>query len=106
MTPAAGQLMRLAEVPMYAIDPIVRRAPSLQLTADNPPPSARLNAGQADKLGFKGGETVQVVMSQGAARLDLVLDERVPDGCVLVFAGLPETAMLGAHGPATLKVVS
>ncbi|HEU5339327.1 MAG TPA: NADH-quinone oxidoreductase subunit NuoG [Sulfuricaulis sp.] len=106
MEPAAGQLMRLAEVPMYAIDPVVRRAPSLQQTADNPPPSARLNAAQADKLGFKGGETVQVVMSQGAARLDLVLDERVPDGCVLVFAGLPETAMLGAHGPATLKVVS
>ncbi|GAB4511196.1 MAG: NADH-quinone oxidoreductase subunit NuoG [Sulfuricaulis sp.] len=106
MTPAAGQLMRLAEVPMYAIDPIVRRAPSLQKTADNPPPSARLNAAQAGKLGFKGGESVQVVMSQGVAHLDLVLDERVPDGCLLVPAGYPETAMLGAHGPATLKVVS
>jgi NADH-quinone oxidoreductase subunit G len=106
MTPASGQLMRLAEMPMYAIDPIVRRAPALQKTADNPPPSARLNAVQAGKLGFQGGESVQVVMSQGVARLDLVLDERVPDGCVLVPAGYPETAMLGAHGPATLKVAS
>ncbi len=106
MTPAAGQLMRLAEVPMYAIDAIVRRAPSLQKTADNPPPSARVNAAQAGKLGFQGGENVQLVMSQGAAHLDLVLDERVPDGCVLAPAGYPETAMLGAHGPATLKVVS
>jgi NADH-quinone oxidoreductase subunit G len=106
MTPASGQLMRLAEVPMYTVDPIVRRAPALQKTADNPPPSARLNASQAGKLGFQGGQSVQVVMAQGVARLDLVLDERVPDGCVLVPAGYPETAMLGAHGPATLKVAS
>jgi NADH-quinone oxidoreductase subunit G len=106
MTPASGQLMRLAEIPMYTVDPIVRRAPALQITADNPPPSARLNAAQAGKLGFQGGASVQVVMSQGVARLDLVLDERVPDGCVLVPAGYPETAMLGAHGPATLKGAS
>jgi NADH-quinone oxidoreductase subunit G len=106
MTPAAGQLMRLAEVPMYAVDPIVRRALALQKTADNPPPAARINRTQAGKLGFKGGESVQVAMAQGAAQLDLVLDERVPDGCVLVPAGYPETAMLGAHGPATLKAVS
>ncbi len=106
MTPAAGQLMRLAEVPIYAVDPIVRRAPALQKTADNPKPAARINRAQAGKLGFKGGESVQVAMAQGAAQLDLVLDERVPDGCVLVPAGYPETAMLGAHGPATLKAVS
>src|SRR3989344_5001413 len=30
------------------------------------------------KLGFQGGESVQVVMSQGVAHLDLVLDERAP----------------------------
>ncbi|MEW6330684.1 MAG: NADH-quinone oxidoreductase subunit NuoG [Pseudomonadota bacterium] len=103
MTPASGQLMRLAEVPMYAIDPYVRRAPALQKTADNPKPAARLNAAQAGKLGFRGGESVQVEMAQGTARLDLALDERVPDGCVLVPAGYPETSMLGAHGPATVK---
>src|SRR3989344_5245379 len=101
-----GQLMGLAEVPMYAVDPIVRRAPALQKTADNPPPSARLNAAQAGKLGFQGGERVQVVMSQGVALLDLVLDERAREGGVLVPAGYPETAMLGAHGPATVKVAS
>ena len=106
MTPANGQLMRIAEVPMYVVDAIVRRAPALQKTADNPAPAARLNATQASTLGFKGGESVQVVMSQGEARLDLVLDERVPDGCVLVPAGYTETCMLGAHGPATIKVAS
>ncbi|HEY5682444.1 MAG TPA: NADH-quinone oxidoreductase subunit NuoG [Sulfuricaulis sp.] len=106
MTPTNGQLMRIAEVPMYAIDAIVRRAPSLQKTADNPPPSARLNAVQAGKLGFENGQTVLVAMAQGVASVELVLDERVPDGCVLVPAGYAETCMLGAHGPATLKVAS
>jgi NADH-quinone oxidoreductase subunit G len=106
MTPADGQLMRIAEVPMYAVDAIVRRAPSLQKTADNPPPAARLNTAQAGKLGLANGLTVQVVMAQGVARLELVLDERVPDGCVLVPAGHSETSMLGAHGPATVKGAS
>ena len=104
--PAAGQLMRIAEVPMYALDPIVRRAPALQKTADNPPPAARLNALQAGKLGLRDGATVEVTMAHGTARLPLVLDERVPDGCVLVPSGYPETAALGAHGPATLKAAS
>ncbi|MDP2706488.1 MAG: molybdopterin-dependent oxidoreductase, partial [Burkholderiales bacterium] len=106
MTPANGQLMRIAEVPMYAVDAIVRRASSLQKTADNPPPAARLNTAQAGKLGLENGLTVQVVMAQGVARLELVLDERVPDGCVLVPAGHSETSMLGAHGPATVKGAS
>ncbi len=103
---AAGQLMRLAEVPIYAVDPIVRRATSLQKTIDNPPPAARMNAAQADKLGLAPGANVQLVTLQDTARLELVVDARVPDGCVLVPAGYPETAMLGAHGPVTVRAAS
>jgi NADH-quinone oxidoreductase subunit G len=103
---AAGQLMRLAELPIYAVDPIVRRATALQKTADNPPPAARMNAAQADKLGLAAGATVQLVTPQGTAQLELVLDERVPDGCVLAPAGYPETVMLGAHGPVTVRAVT
>ncbi|MHB8743240.1 MAG: NADH-quinone oxidoreductase subunit NuoG [Sulfuricaulis sp.] len=106
MMPVAGQLMRLTEVPMYAVDAVVRRAPALQKTADNPPPAARLNAAQASQLGFKPGDTVHVVSPQGVARLDLVVDPRVPDGCVLVPAGCSETAMLDAYGPVTVRAAS
>jgi NADH-quinone oxidoreductase subunit G len=105
-TLAAGQLMRLAEVPIYAVDPIVRRAPSLQKTVDNPPPAARMNAAQADKLGLTPGANVQLVTPQGVARLELVVDDRVPGGCVLAPAGYPETVMLGAHGPVTVRAAS
>ncbi|MDO8704938.1 MAG: NADH-quinone oxidoreductase subunit NuoG [Sulfuricaulis sp.] len=105
-TAAAGQVMRLAEVPIYAVDAIVRRAPALQKTADNPKPAAHMNAAQADKLGLVAGQAVQVVAPHGVAQLDLVIDARVPEGCVLVPAGYPETAMLGAHGPVTVRVAS
>ncbi len=106
VTPAAGQLMRLAETPIYAVDPIVRRAAALQKTADNPPPAARMNAAQAEKLGFEPGNNVQLVTPQGVVRLELVVDARVPEGCVLVPAGYPETVMLGAHGPVTVRAAS
>ncbi len=106
MRPSAGQLMRLTEVPMYAVDAVVRRAPALQKTADNPPPAARMNAQQINKLGLKAGDAVQVVTPQGVARLDLVEDPRVPEDCVLVPAGYPETVMLDAYGPVTVRAAS
>jgi NADH-quinone oxidoreductase subunit G len=104
--PSAGQLVRLTEVPMYAVDAVVRRAPALQKTADNPPPAARMNAAQVSKLGLRAGDAVQVVGPQGTARLDVVVDARVPEGCVLVPAGCPETAMLDASGPVTVEAAS
>ena len=97
-----GQLYRLAEVPLYATDPLVRRAPALQQTADNPPPAARVNAGEATRLGFAAGDAVIARTIAGEARLTIAIDARVPAGCVLIPSGYPETATLGAHGPANI----
>jgi NADH-quinone oxidoreductase subunit G len=102
LTLVTGQVMRLAEVPVYAVDALTRRAASLTQTADHPRPGARLNAHQAQQLGLAGGDAVRVVMREGEARLDVLIDARVPDGCVLVYSGFPETAGLGAHGPASI----
>jgi NADH-quinone oxidoreductase subunit G len=99
---APGSLERIAEVPIYAVDPIVRRAPALQRTADNPPPAARLNAREAARLGLAEGTRVRVLMTGGEARLPVVIDERVADGAVLIPSGYPETAGLPAHGPVEL----
>jgi NADH-quinone oxidoreductase subunit G len=102
LTLVAGQVMRLAEVPVYAVDALTRRADALTQTADHPRPGARLNAHQAQQLGLAGGDAVRVVMREGEARLDVMIDARVPEGCVLVYSGFPETAGLGAHGPASI----
>jgi NADH-quinone oxidoreductase subunit G len=98
----SGQLWRIAEVPLYRVDALVRRAPALQQTADNSAPVARLHPDQAEKLKLQQGMTVRVVMAEGAAHLPLELDERVPEGCVWVPAGHIETAALGANGAASV----
>ncbi|MGW8247721.1 MAG: NADH-quinone oxidoreductase subunit NuoG [Acidiferrobacterales bacterium] len=98
----AVEMIRLADVPMYAVDSIVRRATALQETHDNPPPAARLNQAEADRLGVFNGTPVTVRMVEGSAELPVVVDPRIPDGCVLVSSGYAETATLGAFGPATV----
>jgi NADH-quinone oxidoreductase subunit G len=100
--PTPGELQRILETPMYVSDPILRRARSLQATRDNPPPAARMNEVEAGKAGLQDGEQVVVRMVEGAAHLPLVIDSRVPDGCVLVPSGHPQTATLGASGPVTV----
>jgi NADH-quinone oxidoreductase subunit G len=97
-----GQLYRLAIVPIYAVDPIVRRAPALQDTVDNPPPAARINAADAARLRVQDGSSVMVRTIAGEARLPVVIDNRVPDSCTYIPSGYPETSVLGGHGPATV----
>ena len=57
---------------------------------------------EADRLGVFNGTPVTVQMVEGSAELPVVIDTRVPDGCVLVSSGYAETATLGAFGPATV----
>jgi len=102
MTLVAGQLMRIADVPPYAVDALTRRAPALLATADHPAPAARLNARQAQEFGLREGEVARWIMQDGEARLPVMVDERVPNGCVLIASGYSETATLGAHGPVSI----
>ncbi|HKQ29996.1 MAG TPA: molybdopterin-dependent oxidoreductase, partial [Burkholderiales bacterium] len=97
-----GQLLRVAEVPMYRVDALVRRSPALQKTADNPAPAALVHPDQAARLGLQEGSAVRAVMQDGEAQLGLHLDERVPLGCVWIPAGYVETAGLGGHGLVTI----
>src|SRR5690606_19178636 len=92
-------LERLAEVPIYDTDPIVRRAPSLQQTNDALlARRARMNAATAARLGLQEGE--QVLLRQergdrsGEAVLELLVDEALADGVVRVPAALAETSSL------------
>ncbi|MEE8481870.1 MAG: molybdopterin-dependent oxidoreductase, partial [Acidiferrobacterales bacterium] len=98
----ATDLVRIAETPIYAVDSIVRRADALQQTSDNPLPAARMNVAEAGKHGLADSDPVVVQMAEGSAELKVVIDPRVPDGCVLVAQGHADTATLGACGPATV----
>jgi len=99
-TPSAeGALERLVEVPIYAVDPLVRRAPSLQKTNDALlAPRVRLNAATAARLGLQAGEPALVRQTHGdrsgEAVLELAIDDALADGVARVPAGLSETASL------------
>ena len=96
-------LCRLMDIPMYRGDAIVRNAPALQKTADNPPPSARINGDMMRRFNRNDGDKVIVKNGAGAVTLPLQTDARIPAGCVYVPAGYTETIALGAHGKVTLE---
>jgi NADH-quinone oxidoreductase subunit G len=93
--PAAG-LERVADVPIYFADPIVRRAGALQETADAAPPRALANGAVLAKLGVRPGETVRLKQDGGEALLEAARDDSLPEGAVRVAAAHPATAALGA----------
>ncbi len=94
--------VRLGDVPLYASDGIVRRATALQQTDDAGVPRAGINARTARRLELGAGERVLVKEEggQGQASLDVAVDDRVPDNCVLIPQALRETLALGAVGAA------
>jgi NADH-quinone oxidoreductase subunit G len=100
--PAAGVawnvsgIQRIAEVPIYFADPLVRRAPSLQKTRDAQPPKAWMNSRLLHKLGVAAGQPVIVRQASGAAKLPAALDDKLPEDCVRVAAAHVSTAGLGA----------
>jgi NADH-quinone oxidoreductase subunit G len=97
---------RIAEVPLYAGDPVVRRAASLQKTADAvTAPCARMNAATLAALGVAAGQPVKLRQGGGEAVLPAMLDSAVPEGCVRVARCLRETATLG-EGELTVEKAS
>jgi NADH-quinone oxidoreductase subunit G len=95
-TAAAGDVLeRIADVPIYFGDPVVRRAGSLQRTRDALPPRAWLGTALAEKLGVKAGERVRVRQGEGVATIEVGIDERLPADCVRLAAAHRHTAGLG-----------
>ena len=83
-------------MPIYATDPIVRRASSLQKTRDALPPRLRVSPHTLADLGIEEGGSVRVTSADGEALLRVQADKAIPEGCYGVSAGLPITAPLGA----------
>jgi NADH-quinone oxidoreductase subunit G len=89
-------LQRIANVPLYATDSVVRRAPSLQATADAAAPLLAIGSALAAKLGVQAGAKVRVKQGEAAVVLPVAIDATLATDTVRVSAGVPETAALGA----------
>ncbi len=97
---STGGLERLADLPIYSADALVRRSPSLQATFDGKPPVARLPQALWVELGLSDGAQVKVSQEGGSAVLSAVLDASLPANVVRVPAGHALTSTLGASfGP-------
>ncbi|MDE3207801.1 MAG: NADH-quinone oxidoreductase subunit G [Pseudomonadota bacterium] len=98
-------LIRIADVPMYATDAIIRRATSLQKTPEAKRANlAWMNAKTASSLSLKAGDTALLQQKDGTARLMIGIDEGIPTGCVRVAQALEST--LALHDPFGEIVVS
>ena len=99
---------RIGEVPIYAGDSLVRRANSLQKTADTRN-AKRIFLAPDVALKFDIVDGADVRVSQGGASVVLQarLDARLAAGCVRVAAALPETSALGPmFGIVTLEKIA
>ena len=91
----AESLCRLGSVPLYAADPVVRRARALQETQDASFAGVAMNASLAARLGLLKGALAAVCQGDARITAPVVVDDRLPDGCVAIPAGVPQSAALG-----------
>jgi NADH-quinone oxidoreductase subunit G len=91
-TPA---LQRIADVPIYSADALVRRSEPLQLTADARAPVAHLPSALFAELGLKAGEAVRVTQAEQVLIIAAHEDRSLAGGVVRIPAGHPDTATLG-----------
>ncbi|MHB1143910.1 MAG: NADH-quinone oxidoreductase subunit NuoG [Thiobacillus sp.] len=110
VTPAVPQaiegLERVAEVPIYQTDAVVRRSPSLQMTQDAALPVARMHSRLIAKLGLMENGRVSVRQTASALTLKVLRDDLLPDNCIRIPSGHPLTAGLGPmFGPITAEPV-
>ncbi|OIQ99253.1 NADH-quinone oxidoreductase chain 3 [mine drainage metagenome] len=94
LSATAGALERVADVPIYFADALVRRAPSLQRARDAVQPTARMNSAVMSKLGITPGQQLRIKQGAGSAVLMAELDERLPEGAVRIAAAHPSVAGL------------
>jgi len=92
----AASLMRAADVPIYAVDALVRRAPSLQKTHDAVALAVSINPADAKRLDLDDELTsVRVKQGESSAILKLIIDEGVPAGSAWIPMAVKGSELLG-----------
>jgi len=88
---------RVGNVPLYATDPLVRRAAALQATRDAQLPALAIGPALADRLGVAAGEGVRVGSNGATRTLEVAIDPSVADDCAWIPAGVETGVGLGPN---------
>ena len=90
-------LERLADVPIYFTDAIVRRAPSLQLTVDSKRAmKVGLPVGLFKQMDLQEGDSVRVLQDGLQVVMPATMQQGLAEGVVRVSAGTAASALLGS----------
>lgn len=91
-------LIRIATVPTYKSDAVVRRAAALQATPLARAPQIALNPADFLAAGLSAGGKARVSDGTDSIELPVVADARVPEGAAWIELGHAETALLAPNG--------
>jgi len=101
---ATTQLNRIGQLPIYATDNIVRRSQALQLTKDAIGAAIHINAKTLAGTKLNGSDTGMIMQSGTQVSLPIVIDDCVPENCVMVPVGVVGSEQLGSsYGPVELS---
>ncbi len=92
----SANLQRIGHLPIYALDMVLRRAQPLQDTSDAIAAAIYLNAATLERAGMMDESMAKAVQGSCSVTLPLVIDEAIPDDCLMIPVALAETAALGA----------
>ena len=108
--PATGDselIWRIGDVPIYAGDALVRRAPALQQTDHAGATRLRVNPATAEKLGLDPEQEVRVTQGEHSAEFSWVADQRIAPNAVWLPVATCGVHGLGAsYGPITVENAS
>lgn len=93
--PAEG-LQRIAEVPLYAVDSLVRRSQPLQNTLDAQQSIISINSNLAKKMKLQAGDTAHFTQQDNKITASIKIDDAIADDCVALPAGLNFSKNLAA----------
>lgn len=96
-------LNRIGDIPLYAIDSLVRRSEPLQAAQsilEGEVAAARMSPSLAETLHLKAGDRVTLKQTSGFVQLPVALDPRLPQRAIFVAGGIEATRGLNElYGP-------
>jgi len=97
-------LQRVGDVPIYAVDSLVRRSTPLQLTKDADQSYAAINTKLAAKLKLEEGDKASITQSAHTEFTDIRIDNAVADDCVWLPAAEELSIQMGTtYSPIELE---
>ncbi|MEC7875308.1 MAG: molybdopterin-dependent oxidoreductase, partial [Pseudomonadota bacterium] len=93
--PKRKGLQRITETPMNMVDSLTRHAESLQKTNDIADGAIHINSTLAKKNKLTDADDAKVEQNEKQVTMKVIVDDRVPDNCVLIQSAHPNQVQLG-----------